>query len=81
MALLSEAFADQSREEPELAPVEWDGSRSGRLDPEDSARLLAGFHGLPQPKTPSLHYVRSSADGQASAYAWDEDTGMVYILD
>jgi hypothetical protein len=79
--LLTEAFADQSREKPELAWGGWDEPRSGRLDPEDSARLLAGFHGLPLPRTPSLHYVRSSADGQASAYAWDEDTGMVYILD
>jgi hypothetical protein len=53
----------------------------GRLDAEDLARVLTGFRGQPVPLTPAMHYVRSSADGDASAYVFDEASGMVYILD
>ncbi|HVT40004.1 MAG TPA: hypothetical protein VHE78_13225 [Gemmatimonadaceae bacterium] len=87
LALLSEAFADtslRSADPPASAPSTTPSVRehgSGRMDPEDSARVLAGFHGLPLPGTPTLHFVRGSKDGHANAYAWDEETGMVYILD
>jgi hypothetical protein len=85
LALLSEAFADPSlRSADPAAPSTTHAVRErggGRMDPEDSARVLAGFHGLPLPGTPTLHYVRGSRDGHANAYAWDEETGMVYILD
>lgn len=53
----------------------------GRLDVEDMARLLTGFRGQPIAVTPAMRYVRSSADGNASAYVFDEESGMVYILD
>ncbi len=53
----------------------------GRLDTEDMARLLTGFRGQPIAVTPAMRYVRSSADGNASAYVFDEVSGMVYILD
>jgi hypothetical protein len=53
----------------------------GRLDAQDLARVLTGFRGQPIPLTPTMRYVRSSTDGDASAYVFDEDSGMVYILD
>lgn len=53
----------------------------GRLDAEDMARALTGFRGQPIPLTPALRYVRTSADGDATAYVFDEESGMVYILD
>ena len=53
----------------------------GRLDPEDRARLLMGFRGQPGPLTPSMRYVRASSDGEATAYVFDEISGMVFILD
>ena len=53
----------------------------GRLDAEDMARVLTGFRGQPIAVTPAMRYVRSSADGNASAYVFDEESGMVYILD
>ena len=84
LALLSEAFAEPSlgREEAR-APVipRLPRAGGGLNDPEDSARVLAGFNGLPSPVTRTLRYVQGSRDGRASAYAWDEETGMVYILD
>jgi hypothetical protein len=51
------------------------------LDQEDLARVLTAFRGQPVYATPSLHYVRRSADGAAPAYVFDEESGMVYILD
>lgn len=51
------------------------------LDAEDLARVLTGFRGQPVALTPTMRYVRSSADGGASAYVFDEESGMVYILD
>jgi len=51
------------------------------MDAEDLARVLTGFRGQPIALTPTMRYVRSSADGDASAYVFDEGTGMVYILD
>ena len=51
------------------------------LDQQDLARVLTGFRGQPVRLTPSMRYVRASADGEASAYVYDEDSGMVYILD
>ena len=53
----------------------------GRLDAEDMARVLTGFRGQPIPLTPAMRYVRTSSDGEASAYVFDEVSGMVYILD
>ncbi|MFI5244074.1 MAG: hypothetical protein ACHQQR_02530 [Gemmatimonadales bacterium] len=53
----------------------------GRLDAPDMARLLIGFRGQPGPRTTSMRYVRASDDGEAAAYVFDEDSGMVYILD
>lgn len=53
----------------------------GRLDAEDMARVLTGFRGQPIPATPAMRYVRASSDGEASAYVFDEVSGMVYILD
>ena len=53
----------------------------GRLDAQDLARVLTGFRGQPIPLTPTMRFVRSSADGNASAYVFDEESGMVYILD
>jgi hypothetical protein len=57
------------------------GSVLGPMDAEDLARVLTGFRGQPVALTPKMRYVRSSADGDASAYVFDEGTGMVYILD
>lgn len=51
------------------------------LDSEDLARILATFRGQPARSTPTMRYVRASRDGLASAYVFDEDSGMVYILD
>jgi hypothetical protein len=53
----------------------------GRLDPEDMARALVGFRGPPIRVTQTMRYVRASSDGSATAYVFDADTGMVYILD
>jgi hypothetical protein len=53
----------------------------GRLDAQDLARVLTGFRGQPIAITPTMRYVRSSADGEASPYVFDEESGMVYILD
>lgn len=53
----------------------------GRLDAEELARALTGFRVPPMTPTASMRYVRASADGTASAYVFDEDSGMVYILD
>lgn len=53
----------------------------GRLDAADLARVLTGFRGQPVSLTPSMRFVRSSADGNASAYVFDEESGMVFILD
>lgn len=51
------------------------------LDQEDLARVLGAFRGLPVVTTPSMHYVRAAEDGASTAYVFDEDSGMVYILD
>jgi hypothetical protein len=56
-------------------------SVDGPLDAEDLARVLTGFRGQPIPLTPTMRYVRASSDGGASAYVFDEVSGMVYILD
>jgi hypothetical protein len=53
----------------------------GRLDAEDMARALTGFRGVQTGTTSSMRYVRASSDGDACAYVFDEDSGMVYILD
>ena len=50
------------------------------LDPMDRARLLPAFLGV-KSAAGSLHYVPRPRDGVAPAYAFDEETGMVYILD
>ena len=82
LALLSEAFAEPATPKvPEPPRLPEGEAVEGRLDAADSARLLAGYQGLPDTALKSLRFVRGSKDGQASAYAWDEDSGMVYILD
>ena len=50
------------------------------LDAEDMARVLTSFRGQPISRTPALGYVRSSSDGDASAYVFDDESGMVYLL-
>ncbi|HLA91531.1 MAG TPA: hypothetical protein VJL28_13975 [Gemmatimonadaceae bacterium] len=51
------------------------------LDDKDLARILGAFRGQPAFATPTMRYVRASDDGLAPAYVYDEETGMVYILD
>jgi hypothetical protein len=51
------------------------------LDDADKARVLTTFLGHRTGVAPSLHYVHATSDGQAPAYIFDDDTGMVYILD
>jgi hypothetical protein len=51
------------------------------LDDEDKARFLTTFLGYSGGSASALHYVRASSDGQAPAYVFDDETGMVYILD
>ena len=53
----------------------------GRLDAEDMARALTGFRGVTGTPSSAMRYVRASSDGDACAYVFDEDSGMVYILD
>jgi hypothetical protein len=53
----------------------------GELGEEDLARVLITFRGVVAPPAPTLHFVRSSDDGLAPAYVFDEDSGMIYILD
>lgn len=53
----------------------------GRLDAEDLARVLTGFRGQPTPITPAMHHVRTENDHAPTVYVYDEETGMVYILD
>ena len=53
----------------------------GPLDQEDMARLMTGFRGQPIAVTPSMRYVRAEADGNGTAYVFDAESGMVYILD
>jgi hypothetical protein len=72
LALVAAEVADP---DPRCAVID------GRLDAEDMARVLTGFRGQPIDVTPDMRYVRRSADGNASAYVFDADTGMVYILD
>ena len=62
-------------------PDQWLAPTDGRLDLEDMARVLATFRGQPARATRTMRYVRSSADRSACAYVFDEESGMVYILD
>lgn len=71
------ALVEVEVEEPDVRCAVVDG----RLDAEDMARVLTGFRGQPIPLTPAMHYVRASSDGEASAYVFDDVSGMVYILD
>lgn len=64
-----------------LATAEPTDYSLGRLDAEDMARALTGFRGVQGGMTSSMRYVRASTDGDACAYMFDEDSGMVYILD
>lgn len=63
-----------------LAPPPEEASPDA-LDDEDLARILGAFRGQPACATPTMRYVRASDDGLAPAYVYDEETGMVYILD
>jgi hypothetical protein len=71
------ALVEVEVEEPDVRCAVVDG----RLDAEDMARVLTGFRGQPIPLTPAMRYNRASSDGDASAYVFDEISGMVYILD
>jgi hypothetical protein len=71
------ALVEVDVEEPDVRCAVVDG----RLDAEDLARLLSGFRGQPIPHTPAMRCMRASSDGDASAYVFDEHSGMVHILD
>jgi len=58
-----------------------DGIDAAELSDEDRARILTTFLGVPSDSVGALHGARVSPHGQAPAYAFDEETGMVYILD
>ncbi len=60
---------------PPVANPDW------ALDQEDLARILGTFRGQPVVTTPSMHFVRAAEEGTSTAYVFDEDSGMVYILD
>ena len=89
MALLSEVRAEpvgEKRDEPSRGAAYAHTSppssaESGQMDAEDSARVVAGFRGLPRAFTPKLSFVRRAASAQTCSYAWDEETGLVYMLD
>ena len=51
------------------------------LDDEDMARILGTFRGQPTWNAKTMHSVQGSSDGLTPSYIWDEDTGMVWILD
>jgi hypothetical protein len=51
------------------------------LDEEDRARVLTTFLGQPCYAGATWRYVQGSSDGLAPAYMYDEESGMVYILD
>jgi hypothetical protein len=51
------------------------------LDDEDKARFLTTFLGYSRGNSSALHFVHASGDGQAPAYVFDDESGMVYILD
>ena len=56
--------------------------RDSALEQEDLARLLMSFRGVAAPPPASaLRFVRESGDGLAPAYVFDEESGMIYILD
>jgi hypothetical protein len=66
--------------EAEIADMPRDVCDS-ELGEEDLARLLITFRGVVAPAAPTLRFVRSSDDGLAPAYVFDEDSGMIYIMD
>ena len=51
------------------------------LDDDDKARVFAAFRGVGGDAVPLLHYIPSDADGAVPAYVFDENSGLVYILD
>ena len=53
----------------------------GELGEEDLARLLISFRGVVAPPESTIRFVRRSDDGLAPADMFDEDSGMIYILD
>jgi hypothetical protein len=50
------------------------------LDLQDLARTLTSFRGLPRSSTPTVRHSRVRT-GDMGAYVFDEESGMVYILD
>ena len=65
-----------------MRPIRLDTADLDRdLDAQDLARLFVGFRGPPVALTASMRYVRASSDGEAAAYVFDEESGMVFILD
>jgi hypothetical protein len=71
------AFVEVAVGEPDVRSAIVDG----HLDAEDLARVLTGFRVPPITPTTNMRYVRASDDGTARAYVFDEESGMVYILD
>ena len=51
------------------------------FDDEDKARLMTAFIGGLDVPLFRLHYVEAAPEGGAPAYMFDDETGMVYILD
>ena len=51
------------------------------LDDEDKARFLTTFLGYSGSGRRRCTCVHASGDGQAPAYVFDDESGMVYILD
>ena len=53
----------------------------GQLDAADMARAITGFRGSTVRIAPTMRYLRSATDQDATIYVFDPDTGMVYMLD
>ena len=76
-----QAIRLQSSKRRELRQHREQAWADGTLDAEDMARALIGFRGPAVVATSAMRPVKRSADGQESAYVFDEASGMVYIVD
>jgi hypothetical protein len=74
VAALATMFAGMIRQEP---------SRPHRqpLDAQDMARALMTFRGQPIQQTPTLRQPRPPVVADTSAYVFDEESGMAYIVE
>lgn len=78
---MPDAFRAPTSDDGGTATIDRDELRMlEQLDAEDRARVLVAFLGAGSDAA-SLRYVSRSPDGLAPAYVFDEETGMVYILD